>query len=154
MKCPLLHGNIQKETDRETEKSMLCNVVCSNAWLLLVYTFKLFFSQFEKYLLYIFLYNLQHFEYLELTIYVFILYVEIKFSINWATPQLFTSFLRWFHKKYFPRHLLLFHFLLHTWILINDFISNLPFFELAGLHKFGSKTKILKLKVSQNVGQR
>ena len=23
MKCPLLHGNIQKETDRETEKSML-----------------------------------------------------------------------------------------------------------------------------------
>ena len=21
MKCPLLHGNIQKETDRETEKS-------------------------------------------------------------------------------------------------------------------------------------
>ena len=23
MKCPLLHGNIQKKTDRETEKSML-----------------------------------------------------------------------------------------------------------------------------------
>ena len=24
MKCPLLHGNIQKETDRETEKSIDC----------------------------------------------------------------------------------------------------------------------------------
>ena len=23
MKCPLLHGNIQKETDRETDKSVM-----------------------------------------------------------------------------------------------------------------------------------